>query len=1117
MFAPPFPRRLRRIATASATLLSLLTAASAFAAPLKVDISNSGRPITEGLDPAFTNWGGAVQNWFAGGSTTSATFNGVTITFTRVGPNGGALKTGYWKDGVQNTAYNVKLTGDGLMVDGGNSSAVPPIPSGELGAQIEMRISGLAPGSHSLLLYLNSWDGILAPNVAPLDIFVGAAQVFNDLPVSIRVTDNTLATTAYFPVTAVAGQDVVVLIKAETSGTHSSKNVHLNGFEIDVPNVKAQANNPVPAHADEHANADTGSIPLSWGTAVLGASSHDVYLGTSESAVADATPASPEFKGNQTANTYLASGINPHLTYYWRVDEVTATGSTKGNVWMFRPRRLAFPGAEGYGRFARGGRGGVVVKVTNLNDSGPGSLRDAITGDYGPRTVVFDVGGLITLESDIIIGGTLPYLTIAGQTAPGKGVTIKKQQLAMSGSRDVVLRYLRLLVGKESGETQNATGMAGADHCIMDHVSAGWGLDEGLSTRGGKNLTFQRNSLSEALNVAGHQNYPAGTAHGYAASIGGDIASFHHNLLAHNEGRNWSMAGGLDGAGYYAGKLDIFNNVVYNWGGRTTDGGAHQVNFVNNYYKRGPVNGITTLLNPQYGGFPGTQQYYMAGNVLLNGATTVTNQTTLLSIGTENGGTLPQNSTPPYSATVATPFFPSHATIHTATNAYKQVLSDVGCNLPQIDARDTRIIGETLAGTYTYTGSVSGKKGLPDTTADVGGWENYGNHARPAGFDTDNDGLPDWWETIQGLNPNSAAGDFTECNADPDGDGYTRLEDYLNWMAAPNHEVAAGASVDIDLHALARGYLATTPVFTLSGQTNGTVALVSNRYARFTPSGNANALGAFSFTVTDSAGDSMTRSVGVRVVAAAVALPVVTIAATDASAGESGADRQLRFTVTRTGSTAAPLGVPLLASGSATAGVDYSGFASPVTIPAGQAGADLTLAVLADDQAEGAETVTLTLGSDPAFTAGSPASAGASIADKPSQAYYVVAIADPARRGATDDPDGDSLPNLLEYFTGSHPASATSASPLAIASADLASRTFTVRFPRALNRPDVAGGLQWSADLATWRAGGESDGIRTVAFSQAVVSAPGADPETVEATATVTGDSSRIFVRLRVE
>ncbi|MGC4072060.1 MAG: fibronectin type III domain-containing protein [Nibricoccus sp.] len=846
------PRLLpRSVAAAFARACSLLAfgSAVAIAAPLKIDINNTGRPLTEGLDPAFTPWTSDTSVF-----PTSATFSGVTIAFARAGSVGTGLQTGYWKEGVQSTAYNVKLTGDGLKV-----------ADGETGAQIEMRISGLSTGAHSLLLYLNSWDG--PTSIAPLDISVNGTEVVSNLPVSVRVTDNNNATTSYLTFNATSGQDVVILVKADTGGSQTSKNVHINGFEIDTPNAKAQANNPLPANADEHVNADSASVTLQWGTAVNGAASHNVYFGTSESSVTSATTSSSEYKGNRTTNTYAVSGINTHLTYYWRIDEVASGGTvTKGNTWMFRPRRLAFPGAEGYGRFARGGRGGVVVKVTNLNDTGAGSLRDAIEGNYGPRTVVFDVAGLITLQSDIVIDGTMPYITVAGQTAPGKGITIKRQQFTLSGSRDVTVRYLRLLVGKESGETQNATGMAGVDHCIMDHVSAGWGIDEGLSTRGGKNLTFQRNSLSEALNVAGHQNYPAGTAHGYAASIGGDTGSFHHNLLAHNEGRNWSMAGGLDGAGYYAGKLDIFNNVVYNYGGRTTDGGAHQVNFVNNYYKRGPANGITTLLNPQYGGFPGTQQYYMVGNVLLNGSTTVTNQTSLLSIGTESGGVLPQNSTPPYSATVSSAFFSSYATIHTATNAYKQVLSDVGCNLPQIDNRDTRIVGETIAGTATYTGSVSGKKGLPDTTNDVGGWESYPTTSRASGFDSDNDGMPNWWETIKGLSTSSPSGNFTEANADTDGNGYTNLEEYLNWMAAPNFEVTSGTSIDIDLHALARGYLATSPTFTFSNVTNGTVTLISSRYARFTPNTTANALGGFTFTVTDNQSDSMSRSVGLRII-----------------------------------------------------------------------------------------------------------------------------------------------------------------------------------------------------------------------------------------------------------
>lgn len=841
----------RRLAASSALFAAICSLCSA---ELKVDINNSGRPIQEGLDPAFTPWS-TTPAWLAGGDKNSSRFGGVEVTFTRVGKVGSGLQAGYWKGGLQNRESNLKLTADGLKV-----------ADGEAGAQIEMRISGLAPGAHTLLLYLNSWDD--TPSAAPLDIFVDGVKAVDDLPVSSRVTDNNRASTAYMPVTAKAGQDVVVLIQADSGGAAKSRNVHINGFEIDTPNPKAQANHPVPAHADEHVDADQGALTLGWSRAVEGAASHDVYFGTSADAVNTATRGSPEFKGNQTGESLRVSELSGRLTYYWRVDSVAANGAvTKGGLWKFRPRQPAFPGAEGHGRFARGGRGGVVVHVTNLNDSGPGSLRDAIEGDHGPRTVVFDVSGLITLEKDIVIDGSRPCITVAGQTAPGKGICIKREQFALNGARDVVVRFIRILVGQENGETQNATGMSGVDHCIMDHVSFGWGQDEGISTRGAKNLTLQRSLCAEMLNIAGHKNYKPGTAHGYAASIGGDIASFHHNLLAHNEGRNWSMAGGLDGEGRYAGRLDIFNNVVYNWGKRTTDGGAHEVNFVNNYYKPGAASTHFVALTANYGGFPGTQRYYVSGNVM-PGKFDENSQDQGRAVSLESkGGVLPENSRPPYSAWADAPFFPSHATIHTARNAYKQVLSDVGCNQPAMDERDTRIIHETLTGTYKYkgTGPFGGRPGLPNTTDDVGGWEDYGRETRPADWDVDGDGLPGWWEKIKGLNPGSTPGDFSEANSDPDGDGFTNLEDYLAWQAEPHVECVAGASVLIDLRTLSRGYTE-RPVFAVSGTRNGVVRLEKGYLARFEPSGSADALGGFTFTVTDTAGDSMTRTVGVRVI-----------------------------------------------------------------------------------------------------------------------------------------------------------------------------------------------------------------------------------------------------------
>ena len=433
--------------------------------------------------------------------------------------------------------------------------------------------------------------------------------------------------------------------------------------------------------------------------------------------------------------------------------------------------QLAFPTAEGYGRFAGGGRGGRVIHITNLNDAGPGSLRDAVE-QTGPRTVVFDVSGLITLESRLIIRSTNSNLTLAGQTAPGNGICLRKFNFGMMGASNVVIRYLRVRPGNLSGTTLDGMGMASSDNCIIDHCSISWTLDEAFSSRGAKNITLQRTLISEALNEAGHKKYAAGTQHGYAASIGGDIGSFHHNLLAHCAGRNWSLAGGLTKSNSsYAGRLDLRNNVVYNWKSRTTDGGAHEVNFVNNYYQPGPATKFFYALNAQYGGFPGSQRYYFAGNVMA-GRFGLTNQEAGRTATTERGGKLPTE----YSPWSDTPFFESHVKTHSAAAAYTNVLADVGCNFPALDEHDRRIIAETLSGAAKFKGGKTGLPGLPDSQDDVGGWDKYPELHRAAGFDSDDDGMPDDWEKAHGLNPKDAR----DGNADLNGDGYTNLEKYLN-------------------------------------------------------------------------------------------------------------------------------------------------------------------------------------------------------------------------------------------------------------------------------------------------------------------------------------------------
>jgi hypothetical protein len=852
----------------AALAFAAFAALSASADEIKVDFNFNNKPLSQTADPAYTPWS-TNSVWFSGGDVISNTFDGVTFTFQRVGTTGTGLTTDWYSAGIA----TAKLADDGITVSPHNITNIVGVTTTPPPA-IELTISGLSDGPHSLLTYHSTWQNPASYSFSPINVFLNGVQVITNLPVSNRVTNNADASYSYINFIAISNVDVVVRFEASTNFNVTDMNVCIDGFEVDTPNAKYKAYTPTPTPGDEHVDADAAphNVLLIWNPALI-SSSHNVYFGTSSNAVLNATTASPEFKGNQISTNWLATNLSSLATYYWRIDELDSTNVTTGDLWMFRTRHLAFPGAEGYGRFARGGRGGVVVEVTNTNDSGPGSLRDALTGNYGPRTVVFTVSGLITLNSDVIINSANPYVTVAGQTAPGKGICVRQYQLGISGGRDLIVRNVRSRPGDISGTTLNGSGMAGSDNCIMDHVSISWGIDEELSTRTSKNITFQRSLISEALNIAGHQNYPPGTKHGYAASVSGAIGSLHHNLLAHCEGRNWSLAGGLDANGFFAGQLDIFNNVVYNWGGRTTDGGAHQVNFVNNYYKPGAASTIFYALNAQYDNFPGTQQYYFIGNVMPGYFTT--NNETAGREATPGTGSVPTN----YSPWVNIPFFPSYATIHPVTNAYESVLSDVGCNQPTIDDHDARVIRETIDGTYTYTGTgpYGGSPGLPNSQNDVGGWEDYGSAVRTANYDSDHDGLPDWWEIIHGTNPNSPPGDFSDSNADPDGDEYTNLEDYLNWMAAMHFDCTNGTPLDIDLTWYTRGFTNNGATYSVSAPTNGTVSLMSGKIAHFTPTVGTNALGSFTFSVLDSQGGGATNVVGIHIIPAPVQAPVLGI------------------------------------------------------------------------------------------------------------------------------------------------------------------------------------------------------------------------------------------------
>ncbi|WP_281299409.1 T9SS type A sorting domain-containing protein [Flavobacterium limnophilum] len=819
------------------SILTLVSTSTIFAQNPVVKIDFDHVTTTAVSDPDYTPW--AVNSV----NTDNKTINGVKFTVTRVGTKGDVLGTNWYKTGISSPLY-AKLVCDGLTVKNTNSTTANE------GGQIELKINGLTTGTHTLMVFLNAVD---SPTLtfSPIDISVDGNLVLDNVIPTVRAVNTADVKSVYLTLQATAGKDVVILFAAETSGSETNKNVMLNGLELNTPNIYEQATNPIPAHNDEHVELNSGSTLLQW-TSSDYALSHHIYFGTNLATVQSATTLSPEYKGNQiTANTsYPINGLYTGETYYWRIDEVLANNVVvKGNTWRFRPAQLAFLGAEGYGRFARGGRGGKVVAVTNLNDSGPGSLREAVTNDIGPRTIIFNTSGIIQLNSRLVL--SQPYVTIAGQTAPGKGICIRTAPFGITGN-DAIVQNVRVRLG--GGTTFDGMGLTGANNSIIDHCSISWTIDESFSSRSGKNITLQRTLISEALNAAGHENYPAGTQHGYAATIGGDVGSFHHNLLAHNYGRNWSLGGGLDASNYFAGRMDITNNVVYNWGSRTTDGGTKEVNFVGNYYKPGPGMELQryALTMDHENNFAGMQRAYFNGNVM-PGYFDETNQELGRRSRLSNGITIS------YETFVTTPFFPSYVTTQSAANAYKIVLSDVGCTQPQFDDHDIRMVNETLTGTYSVTGSVTGKKGFPDNEADAGGYENYPVINRDASWDSDNDGLPNWWETIKGSNVNSGSGDFSDSNADTNLDGYTNLDDYLQWMSLPHYESPTGNKVTVNIQKLSRGFTSGVN-YSVSNAVNGDAVLVSDA-VEFTPT--ANGLCSFDFTVTDNTGGTMTRKVNI--------------------------------------------------------------------------------------------------------------------------------------------------------------------------------------------------------------------------------------------------------------
>ncbi len=422
---------------------------------------------------------------------------------------------------------------------------------------------------------------------------------------------------------------------------------------------------------------------------------------------------------------------------------------------------LAFPGAEGAGKLTTGGRGGKVIKVTNLNDAGPGSLRAAIN-ETGKRIIVFGVSGNIVLQSRLQIKNG--DLTIAGQTAPGDGICIQNHEVNIAAN-NVIIRFIRFRLGDANVATIESDALWGRElqDIIIDHCSVSWSIDETASFYHNKNFTLQWCVISESMNNSGHSK----GAHGYGGIWGGSPASFHHNLIAHHTNRNPRFDGGLrysSGSGTGVGifgpdKVDFRNNVIYNWSGNSAYGGENgEYNIVNNYYKPGPAtpanrnkrimqvskDNATGATNPSVYGV-GYGSFYIAGNYIFGNSTVTANNW--------NGGVDYDAGITETMVKKTTPFASVEIAAHTAEQAYEAVLNHAGASYKR-DAVDARIMNEVRNGTATYKGSVSGLWGIIDTQRDVGGWPSLNSLAAPA--DTDGDGMPDAWETANQLDPNLA-------------------------------------------------------------------------------------------------------------------------------------------------------------------------------------------------------------------------------------------------------------------------------------------------------------------------------------------------------------------------
>ena len=555
-------------------------------------------------------------------------------------------------------------------------------------------------------------------------------------------------------------------------------------------------------------SAEDNVLRFKWNT-VKAADAYEWHLMKGDVEVVPAT--------RTTAHNAIVSGLSKGTAYRFAVRSVTAKASSDWSAFVEASttgeapvekvayedfaipsceedgKVRAFPGAEGGGMWVTGGRGGRVLHVTNLNDSGTGSLRWAVEQN-GPRIIVFDVGGVIRLTKPLKIekddkGKDQGNLTIAGQTAPGDGICIRDNNVRISAS-NVIIRYLRFRMGDETATEDDALNLYTKENniqdVIIDHCSLSWCTDECGSFYGMTNFTLQWCILSESLRNSVHEK----GKHGYGGIWGGSNATYHHNLLAHHDSRNARLD--HDYVSTLKGPVSLVNNVIYNWGDNTTYGGESmpgseykKYNIINSYYKPGPAttSGKVRFLDPTVSCnkcdsanpdavVPG--HFYLSGNKMEGYADYSADN------WSGKATTASAALVPTIKATTAFAHSSQECklSLQSADDAFYQVVTYAGASLKR-DGVDERVTRETWEGTATYkTGSNGSTNGLIDSQIDVGGWPAY-EGGTPV-TDTDGDGIPDPVEDAWGLDKNSAA-DSSAKDLDRYG-RYTNLEMYLHYL-----------------------------------------------------------------------------------------------------------------------------------------------------------------------------------------------------------------------------------------------------------------------------------------------------------------------------------------------